>query len=718
LKTSGQVKFNNTPYKSEQLLNHMVESVKDYAIFLLDARGYIVSWNAGAERIKGYRSDEIIGKHFSLFYTKEDIKMNKPESALLIALHEGRFEDTGWRVRKDGTYFWANVIITPLIDSNGLLQGYTKITRDLTEQKKAEDKFKGLLESAPDAIVIVNSRGSIVMVNAQTEHLFGFRRDEIIGKEVELLIPDRFREKHNHHREKYVSEPKVRAMGIGMELYGRRKDGEEFPVEISLSPVEIAEEGVLVFASVRDITLQKEAQSEIKKLNEELDKRIEERTAELELSLNNEKMARAEAFRNQQKIIFLSRASEILSSSLNYSKSLNELAETITPAIADWCVFHEVGGDGSVKPIIISHADKRKIELGYEIAHKFPPDPEIPKGLYKVLKTHKPEFFPTIPDKLLEAFTRDKDHLQILRSLVVKSLISVPLIIHDKVYGIMTLVLEGTRRKFDEEDLELAMEIARRASVAIENGRLYEEAQNLNTELENRVSSRTSELEAINKELESFSYSVSHDLRAPLRSIDGFSSLILKKYHDRLDEVGKDFFMRVIHASQQMGNLIDDMLKISRITRVEMNKEMTNLSEMAAAIVSDLQSSQPERVASIHIQPGMIAKVDPSLMQIALQNLLENSWKYSRNQSVTQIEFGILISNNKTVYFIRDNGVGFDMKYVDKLFGAFQRLHSTAEFEGTGIGLATVQRIIRRHAGKIWAEGEVNHGAAFYFTLQ
>lgn len=718
MKTSAHSKVNGILDKSELLLNHLVEGVKDYAIFLLDPSGFVSSWNAGAERIKGYLSKEIIGKHFSCFYTRADIKIGKPKHALKIAVQEGRFEDIGLRVRKDGSQFWADVIITPIYDSNCILQGFTKITRDITEQKKSEEKFKGILESAPDAIVITNPEGKILMINAQTEILFGYSRAEIIGQEVEMLIPSRYRDAHYHHRQKYNANPKVRVMGIGLELFGIRKDGKEFPVEISLSPIQIAEEEMLIFAAVRDVTLQKKAELEIMQLNEDLDKRIAERTSELELSLSNEKKARAEASRNQQKIIFLSKASETLASSLNYSKTLSELAGMITPAIADWCVFHEVRNDGTVKPIIISHIDQRKIDLGYELARKFPSDPNIPKGLYKVTRTHKPEFYPTIPNKLLEAFSRNEEHLRIIRSLNIKSLISVPLIIREKVYGIMTLILEDSGRLFDQGDLELALEIARRASLAIENGRLYHEAQNLNMELEQRVASRTSELEAINKELESFSYSVSHDLRAPLRSIDGFSNLILKKNADLLDEQGKDYFSRVIHASQQMGHLIDDLLKLSRITRLEMNREITDLSQMAQTIVLELKASQPDRDAVILIQPDMIANVDRNLMQIAFHNLLDNSWKYSRNQLVTRIEVGTINQEESTVYFIRDNGVGFDMKYVDKLFGAFQRLHTTAEFEGTGIGLATVQRIIRRHAGKIWVEGELDNGATFYFTLQ
>jgi light-regulated signal transduction histidine kinase (bacteriophytochrome) len=281
----------------------------------------------------------------------------------------------------------------------------------------------------------------------------------------------------------------------------------------------------------------------------------------------------------------------------------------------------------------------------------------------------------------------------------------------------MTLLLEGEGKIFDEHDLAMAKEIARRATLAIENGRLFNEAQDLNKELEQRVSARTAELETINKELESFSYSVSHDLRAPLRSIDGFSNLILKKYADLFNDEGKDYFQRVLNATRQMGQLIDDLLKLARLNRVEMTFELTNLSEMAFSIAQEFITAQPQRRVHLEIEPGIMAKIDKNLMRVALYNLFENAFKYTRNNETTEIRFGKMMEEGKNLYFIRDNGVGFDMKYVDKLFGAFQRLHSTKEFEGTGIGLATVQRIIHRHKGRIHAESEKGNGAAFYFTL-
>ena len=243
------------------------------------------------------------------------------------------------------------------------------------------------------------------------------------------------------------------------------------------------------------------------------------------------------------------------------------------------------------------------------------------------------------------------------------------------------------------------------------------EIRQLNTELEQRVIERTRQLEAANKELEAFAYSVSHDLRAPLRSIDGFSQVVLEDYTDKLDEEGAHYLQRLRAASQRMGHLIDDMLKLSRVTRIKIQGRKVDLSVLAETITAELQQRQPERRVQFVITSGLTANGDKRLLEIALENLLENAWKFTGKHTRARIEFGCNETNGKSTYFVRDDGVGFDMAYADKLFGAFQRLHSAAEFEGTGIGLATVQRIIHRHGGEVWGEGAVEKGAAFYFTL-
>ena len=263
------------------------------------------------------------------------------------------------------------------------------------------------------------------------------------------------------------------------------------------------------------------------------------------------------------------------------------------------------------------------------------------------------------------------------------------------------------------EDQEAAESLAPAIVEALERKRAEEEIKQLNESLLRRAA----ELEVSNKELEAFSYSVSHDLRAPLRHIDGFSRVLLEDYQNSLDEAGKHHLERLRAASQRMGQLIDDMLKLSRITRAEIRHEPVDLSRLARKVTLELQQAEPGRRVELALREGIIGRGDPRLLQVVLENLLANAWKFSSKRPVAKIEFGVAHNDDRPVYYVKDNGVGFDMAYVSKLFGAFQRLHRSEEFPGTGIGLATVQRIIHRHGGRVWAEGEVDRGATLYFTL-
>jgi len=250
-----------------------------------------------------------------------------------------------------------------------------------------------------------------------------------------------------------------------------------------------------------------------------------------------------------------------------------------------------------------------------------------------------------------------------------------------------------------------------------ERKRAQDEILRLNASLEERGQQRTAQLEAANKELESFSYSVSHDLRAPLHGIDGFSQALLEDYAAKLDDQGKGYLQRVRAATQRMAELIDDMLNLARVTRAPMQRAPVDLSALATAITDELRQTQPERAMEVVVQPGLVADGDAKLLKVLLMNLLANAWKFTGKQERARIEFGMQPGGGVPAYFVHDNGVGFDMQYVHKLFGAFQRLHAMDEFPGTGVGLATVQRIVHRHGGRAWAEAAVEQGATFFFTL-
>jgi PAS domain S-box-containing protein len=257
--------------RSEEIFRSLVAGVKDYAIFMLDPQGRVSTWNTGAERIKGYKGEEIIGEHFSRFYPREDVESGKPGYELKVAASEGWFEDEGWRVRKDGSRFWANVVITALRDQKGKLRGFSKVTRDFTERKKTEEalrvsetRFRSLFEFSPDAIVVTDRDGRIAEVNGQVGKSFGYDRAELIGQAVEILIPERFRHAHPSHRKGYAGHPQTRPMGIGLDLRGMRKDGTEFPVDIMLSPVDTPG-GKVVLSVIRDLSEKKQAEEEIER---------------------------------------------------------------------------------------------------------------------------------------------------------------------------------------------------------------------------------------------------------------------------------------------------------------------------------------------------------------------------------------------------------------------------------------------------------------------
>jgi PAS domain S-box-containing protein len=485
---------------SDQYFRLLVNSVRDYAIFMLDTSGIIRTWNTGAEHLKGYTAGEIIGQSHERFYADEDLAAGRPRNLLHIARTMGRVEDENWRVRKDGTRFWADVVITALCDESGELVGYGKVTRDLTDRRSAEvalgeseRRFRLLVSSVKDyAIFMLDPAGIVTTWNEGAQRLKGYAADEIVGRSFESFYTPEDLARGWPRRELEIAQHDGRVEDIGWRI---RKDGSRFWADVVITALR-AEQGELV----------------------------------------------------------------------GYAKVTRDLTE---------------------------------------------------------------------------------------------------------------------RRIADEKREQLLRDQA-----------------------------------AANRELESFAYSVSHDLRAPLRAIDGFSQALLEDYADRLDDTGRQYLERVRAASQRMGHLIDHILRLSRVTRGEMVVEPIDLSDMAAQVALQLQESDPTHPVDWHIQPGLRASGDAQLVRQVLENLIANAFKFTSKTERPRIEVGAQADTEPTVYYVLDNGAGFDMRFADQLFGPFQRLHSDREFEGNGIGLATAQRIVHRHRGWIRGDGEPGHGATFQFTLE
>lgn len=336
---------------------------------------------------------------------------------------------------------------------------------------------------------------------------------------------------------------------------------------------------------------------------------------------------------------------------------------------------------------------------------------------------------------------KDETERKPLLALGIGTWLFVPMMVNKKLWGMLLVCLQG-RSLFIDDDLNLLELFTHENAIILTNYDLINQLQGyseqlehkveertrelsesenryreLNAQLEQRVQERTLQLEAANKELEAFSYSVSHDLRSPLRTMDGFSQALIEDYGDKLDATGKDYLDRIRGGSQSMGQLIDDLLEFARLTTGEIRHEEVDLSKMAKLIVANLREQYPTRQVEFKSQEGMKVSGDARLLHVVMDNLLNNAWKYTAKQPQPVVEFGMTEQDGQSAYFVRDNGSGFDMAYAYKLFGVFQRLHKADDFPGNGVGLATVRRIINRHGGKIWANAAINQGATFYFSL-
>ncbi|HKP46018.1 MAG TPA: PAS domain S-box protein [Pyrinomonadaceae bacterium] len=613
------------------------------------------------------------------------------------------------------------------------------------------EMFRLAFEAAPNAMVMVNERGAINLLNAQVESLFGYSKDQLMGQPIETLVPSRFREEHPAHRQMFAANPTSRAMGAGRDLYGLRKDGTEVPIEIGLNPVSTPQ-GMVVLASIIDITDRKKAQESLRRSEQQLAGVI---ASAMDAIITVDDEQRIVLFNNAAERMFLFPAEDTIGQPLDrfIPERFRDAHEDHIKAFGKTHVtrrtmgklgaLYGLRGDGEEFPIEASISQiesdngklftvilrditerKRADEALREQARILDLAPVLIRdlnGRIMFWNTGAEQMFGWTKEEALDKISHTLLQTEFPRPL---EEIKARLFARNHWEGELSHTTKDSQRIMVASHWVIHRDQQGKAKAILEvNNDITErkqaerEIRRLNEELERRVADRTAQLQAANKELEAFSYSVSHDLRAPLRHINGFSQALLEDYGDQLDGTAHSYLQEVRAASQEMAQLIDDVLQLARISRSEMRSEVVDLSTIAQHVCAELKLSEPERKVAIDIENNVTAHGDKRLLKIVLTNLLANAWKFTGRQLHPHIAFGQQNKNGDRVYFVRDNGAGFDMAYVDKLFGAFQRLHTAGDFEGTGIGLATVQRIVSRHGGRVWAEGEVDTGATFYFSL-
>jgi PAS domain S-box-containing protein len=751
--------------EAEEKLRVMFESTSE-GIVITDLQGKIAGVNEAILRMSGFTREEIIGQDGFGLIPRENGKNIIEQGAKALESGNGTEKMSQEIIPTSGRPYDADLSIGVLRDNSGEPTGFVAIVRDVTGQKRmeqamreSEERYRVLVDHMEEGYIVFRG-GRIRFANRRFAEVMGIPVEKLIGENFwRFLAP----ESQQQARQTYET-LKVGGKAPHIQEYVYlTEDRRRIPVEVSMS--EITYEGKPSYAVVlRDVTERKRAEEALRKSEEQYRLLADNVTdviwtmdINLQFTYISPSVTRQRGY-SVEEAMALGMEGSLTPASLKVAakaileglsaetKGQKDLSRTWTVELEMYCkdgstIWTEMQAtflrdpDGQAVGILGVARDiaERKRAEG-ELRRSEQQFRALIENAQDAIVIVNPDATVRYESSSMERLTGRKtkgrigknaldfchpddityvmgDFIQLLEN-------QVPMVHTDIRYKHRN----GRWRTFEVVATNLIDNPAVGGIVLnlrdiTESKRAEEEIRRLNEDLEQRVVERTVQLQAVNDELEAFAYSVSHDLRAPLRSIDGFSQVLLEDYTEKLDDEGKDHLQRVRSASQRMAQLIDDLLNLSRLTRGTMRYEEVDLTALAQTIAGELERSQPERDVDFTIAPDLVVEGDAHLLQVALENLLSNAWKFTKKSGRARIELGCAETNGKSTYFVRDNGAGFDMTYAGKLFSAFQRLHSQKEFEGSGIGLATVQRIINRHGGKIWAEGAVGQGATFYFTL-